>query len=64
MYPDPKRVKDNRVIVRLDDYEHGLLVALANYKGVPLATLLREIVMSEAGDILDQQPQTHTQTTD
>ena len=64
MYPDPKRAKDNRVIVRLDDYEHGLLVALANYKGVPLATLLREIVMSEAGDILDQQPQTHTQTTD
>lgn len=49
MYPDPKRVKCNRVIVRLDDYEHSLLVALANYKGVPLATLLREIVMSEAG---------------
>lgn len=64
MYQDPRRVKDNRVIVRLDDYEHSLLVALANYKGVPLATLLREIVMSEACEILDQQPQTHTQTTD
>lgn len=64
MYPDPRRVKDNRVIVRLDDYEHGLLVALANYKGVPLATLLREIVMSEAGEILDLQQQNATQTTD
>lgn len=64
MYPDPKRVKDNRVIVRLDDYEHSLLVALANYRGVPLATMLREIVMSEAGEILDQQPQVHTEATD
>ena len=64
MYPDPKRIKDNRVIVRLDDYEHSLLVALANYKGVPLATLLREIVMSEAGEILDLQQQNVTQTTD
>jgi len=64
MYPDPKRVKCNRVIVRLDDYEHSLLVALANYKGVPLATLLREIVMSEAGEILDLQQQNVTQTTD
>lgn len=63
MYPDPRRVKDNRVIVRLDDYEHSLLVALANYKGVPLATLLREIVMSEAGEILDQQPQALTHKT-
>lgn len=54
MYPDPRRVKTNRVIVRLDDYEHDLLVALANYKGLPLATLLREIVMSEASEILDQ----------
>lgn len=64
MYSDPRRVKDNRVIVRFDDYEHSLLLALANYKGVPLATLLREIAMSEASDILEQQPQTHTQTTD
>lgn len=64
MYPDPRRVKDNRVIVRLDDYEHGLLVALANYKGVPLATLLREIVMSEASEILDPHVQHHAETTD
>lgn len=53
MYPDPRRVRDNRVVVRLDDYEHALLVALANYKGQPLATLLRAVVMQEAGVLLE-----------
>ena len=64
MYPDPRRVKDNRVLVGLDDYERSLLIALANYKGVPLATLLCELVMNEVGEILEQQSQTHTKTTD
>lgn len=48
MYPDPKRVKDNRITIRLDDYEHNLLQALANYQGEQLATLLREMIMREA----------------
>lgn len=48
MYPDPKRVKDNRITIRLDDYEHDLLQALANYQGEQLATLLREMIMREA----------------
>ncbi|MBK1711283.1 hypothetical protein [Rubrivivax gelatinosus] len=52
MYPDPKRVRDNRVTLRLDDYEHDLLTALANYQGEQLSTLLRELVMREAQQVL------------
>ena len=48
MYPDPKRIKDNRVTIRLDSYEHDLLQAMANYQGEQLATLLREMIMREA----------------
>lgn len=33
MYPDPKRVRDNRITLRLDDYEFDLIKALANYQG-------------------------------
>lgn len=42
MYPDPKRVRSNRYTIRLDDYEDGLVQAMANYQGEQLATLLRE----------------------
>ncbi|BAU74368.1 hypothetical protein [Metapseudomonas furukawaii] len=52
MYPDPRRVRDNRVVLRFDDYEHDLIKALANYKGEQLATLLREMVMREATAVL------------
>ncbi|MDE3738562.1 hypothetical protein PSH28_18310 [Pseudomonas resinovorans] len=53
MYPDPRRVRDNRVVLRFDDYEHDLIKALANYKGEQLATLLREMVMREASAVLN-----------
>ncbi|QEY63387.1 hypothetical protein FXN65_15485 [Metapseudomonas lalkuanensis] len=53
MYPDPRRVRDNRVVLRFDDYEHDLIKALANYKGEQLATLLREMVMREATAVLN-----------
>lgn len=48
MYPDPKRVRDNRITLRFDDYEHDLISALANYQGEELAALLRGLVMREA----------------
>lgn len=48
MYPDPKRVRDNRITLRFDDYEHDLIRALANYQGEELAALLRGLVMREA----------------
>ena len=48
MYPDPKRVRNNKHTVRFDDYEQAVLTALANYQGEQLAVLIREIVMREA----------------
>jgi len=52
MYADPKRVRDNRVTIRLDDYEHALVMALANYQGDQPATLVRELLMREAVNVL------------
>lgn len=46
MYPDPKKVKDNRYTFRLNDYEDAHLRALANMTGEQPATLIREIVMA------------------
>jgi uncharacterized protein (DUF1778 family) len=53
MYADPKRVRDNRVTLRLDDYEHQLILALAAYQGEQPAALLREMAMREALQVLD-----------
>ena len=33
MYPDRKRIRDNRLTVRFDDYEEQLMRALAAYLG-------------------------------
>ncbi|MCA8165631.1 hypothetical protein [Burkholderia cepacia] len=52
MYPDPKRVRNNKHTVRFDDYEQAVLTALANYQGEQLAVLIREIVMREATAVL------------
>ncbi|MBK1686220.1 type II toxin -antitoxin system TacA 1-like antitoxin [Rubrivivax gelatinosus] len=52
MYPDPKRVRDNRLTIRLDDYEHDLVTALANYQGEQVSTFLRQIVIKEAQQVL------------
>ncbi|POM19623.1 hypothetical protein CSX04_01010 [Burkholderia cepacia] len=32
MYPDPKRIRNNKHTVRFDDYEQAVLTALANYQ--------------------------------
>ncbi|MDC8757493.1 hypothetical protein [Janthinobacterium fluminis] len=52
MYPDPKRVRNNRIMLRLDDYEHDLVAALANYQGESVATIARIIIMREAAAVL------------
>lgn len=52
MYPDPKRVRNHRIMLRLDDYEHDLVAALANYQGESLATIARIIIMREAAALL------------
>ena len=48
MYPDAKRIRSHRVMLRLDDYEHQLVSSLANYQGEELAVMVRQIVMREA----------------
>lgn len=52
MYPDPKRVRSHRVTIRLDDYEHQLVVALANYQGDQPSTMARELVLREAQQVI------------
>lgn len=53
MYPDPKRVRDNRVTLRLDDYEHAELLALAGNEQP--ATVARELVMEVVRKRLEQE---------
>ncbi|MFJ2988357.1 hypothetical protein ACIPF8_10850 [Collimonas sp. NPDC087041] len=52
MYPDIKRIRNNRVMVRMDDYEHAIVVSIANYQGESVATIVRQIVMKEAMAVL------------
>ncbi|MDH0866469.1 hypothetical protein [Mitsuaria sp. GD03876] len=52
MYPDPKRVRNNRITLRLDDYEYQLISALANYQGDQPSTMARELLLREAQQVL------------
>lgn len=52
MYSDTRRIRNNCVTVRLDDYEHALVLAVANYTGQPPAVVLREVVLREAEQVL------------
>lgn len=52
MYPDPKRVKDNRVMVRLDDYQDATLRQLSELTGQQPATLARVLLMYAAEQML------------
>lgn len=55
MYPDPKRVRDNRVAIRLDDYEYNMLKAIAEFRGEPLSSFMRELLLQEAAALIEQQ---------
>lgn len=57
MYPDPKRIRHNKMTVRLDDYEQALVVSLANYTGEQPSTLLRQLIMQEALRIFEADKQ-------
>ncbi|QRX80898.1 hypothetical protein [Glaciimonas sp. PAMC28666] len=48
MYADIKRIRNNRVMVRMDEYEHAIVVSLANYQGESVATIVRQIVIKKA----------------
>lgn len=52
MYSDPKRIRNNRLTIRLDEYEHDLIQALANYTGEQPSTLLRQMAMMQAEESL------------
>lgn len=52
MYPDPSRVRTHKVTLRLDQYEHKLVTALAEYQGEQLSTLLRQMALREASQVL------------
>ncbi|ATA57226.1 hypothetical protein CKY39_31365 [Variovorax boronicumulans] len=52
MYPDPKRIRDNRQTVRFDDYEDDLLRLLCKVTGAQPSTLIRELAMRQAEEML------------
>jgi hypothetical protein len=52
MYPDPKRVRHHRVMLRLDDYEHALVESLAHYQGEAVSTILRQLALRQASALL------------
>ncbi len=52
MYPDPNRVRHNRHMVRLDAYEQAIVEALANYQGEAVSTVIRQLAMRKAEELL------------
>ncbi|MEH6564589.1 MAG: hypothetical protein V7756_04605 [Halopseudomonas sp.] len=59
MYADPKRIKKHRATLNLDDYELALIEALVAYTGLDRATVLRQLAMAEARDLLLAEPMLH-----
>ncbi|MBP1316606.1 MULTISPECIES: hypothetical protein [Herbaspirillum] len=52
MYPDPKRVRKHRHMLSLDDYEQAIVESLAHYQGEATATILRQLALRQAAEIL------------
>jgi hypothetical protein len=52
MYPDIKRIRNNRIMVRMDQYELAIVESIANYQGEAVATIVRQMVMKEAMAIM------------
>ena len=57
MYPDTNRIRTNRLTVRLDKYEHDVIVAMANYQGEHPSALVRQLVMQELADMFSNRDQ-------
>lgn len=51
MYPDRKRIRENRLTVRLDEYEDELLRAMSKYLGEHPSTLLRDLALRQAEEL-------------
>ena len=52
MYPDTNRIRTERVTVRLDQYEHKLLTALAEYQGEQVSNLVRTMLLREVEQVM------------
>ena len=52
MYSDPTLIRKHKVKLSLSDREQALLDALCNYTGEQKATLLREMLIERALDVL------------
>ena len=54
MYPDPKRVRDVRRTIRLDDYEDAVIKAIAEYRGEQYSTVFREMAIAQALELFGE----------
>lgn len=52
MYADPARIRKHVVKLRFSDEEHALIQALVNYTGEQTATLLRDLALERAMEIV------------
>jgi len=52
MYQDPTLKREHVVKLRFSDHEARLIDALVNYTGEQKASLLRDLVLSQAADVL------------
>lgn len=51
-YPDPNNVRGYRYSINLNKYEQDLIIAIANYQGLHPASVVRELAMAKAMDLL------------
>jgi hypothetical protein len=58
MYQDPTLLRKHVVKIRLSDAEADIVNAITNYTGEQKATLLRELILERAAEILS--PSTRT----
>ena len=59
MYTDPTRIRTHVIKLRLSDEEHALVQALVNFTGEQKATLLRDLVLERAMEIMAPSGGTH-----
>lgn len=52
MYSDPSLIRKHFVKLSLSDHEAALIEALCNYTGEQKATLIREILLKRAAEVL------------
>ncbi len=59
MYQDPTLLRKHVVKIRLSDAEADIVNAITNYTGEQKATLLRELILERAAEILTPSSRTN-----